>query len=141
MHKVTHSVRRILPAELPTVTPLDGTERAMNEQEMLNIGVARIRGDIYSCAVQENTEDGRTWKPAVALPGVELSRGRPADRYRQLPAAVRAEVLNAQVERTTGTGTKRTTDTLVVPEPEIQPGDVVKQRGVVPHVWAGERDR
>lgn len=140
MHRVTHCIRRITPAEIPTVTPLDGSApRPMNEQELLNLGVVRIRGDVYSCCVQENADDGRTWTPAVALPGVELSRGRPKERFRQLPAGVRAEVLNAQVERTTGAGAKRKTETVTVRESEIQPGDVVKQRGVIPHMWAGER--
>ncbi len=141
MHRVTHSIRRITSAGLPTVTPLDGSgARPMNEQELLNLGVARIRSDVYSCCVQEQTEDGRTWTPAVVLPGIELSRGRPKDRFRRLPAAVRAEIMNAQVERTSGTGNKRRTDTLVVPEPEVLPGDVVKKQGLLPHMWAGERE-
>lgn len=142
MHRVTHSIRRILPAELPTVTPLDGSgPRPMNEQELLNIGVAHIRGEYYSCCVQESTDDGRTWVPVVTLPGVELSRGRPQERFRRLPPAVRAQVMKVRLERTSGTGAKRKTETLVVLEPEILPGDVVKQRDILPHMWAGERDR
>lgn len=141
MHRVTHCIRRIAPAEVPTVTPLDGSApRPMNEQELVNIGVVRVRGDIYSCAVQEQSEDGRTWT-GPQLPGVELSRGKLNERFRQLPAAVRAQLLNARVERTTGAGAKRKTETITVRESEIQPGDVVKEQGLPPHMWAGERDR
>ncbi len=141
MHRITHSVRRITAAELPTITEPGGAPRPMTEQEMLNLGLVPLGGDIYSCAVQETTDDGYTWTPAVALPGVELSRGRPKDRFRQLKPAVRAQVMKAEVERTTGAGAKRKTERITVREAEITPGDVVKKRGIVPHMWAGERDR
>lgn len=140
MHRVTHSIRRILPAEIPTVTPLDGSgTRQRNEQELLNLGIVHIRGDVYSCCVQENTDDGRTWTPGVALPGVELSRGRPRERFQRLSPAVRTEATKARIERTSGSGANRKTSTLVVPAPEILPDDVVKQRDIIPHMWAGER--
>lgn len=35
MHRITHSLKRITAAELPTVKELDGTERAATEQELL----------------------------------------------------------------------------------------------------------
>ena len=141
MHRLTFCIHRATAAELPKMRNIDGTERPASEQDLLNLGMVPLGDDLYSCAVQEHSEDGRSWAAEVELPGVELSRGRPQERFSRLSPADRGKVMLAEVERTTGTGKERKTETITVREAGIAPRDVVKRRDIIPHMWAGERDR
>lgn len=99
MHKIIPSVRRISTPELPTVTPIGEAARTANDQELLNMGISHIGGDLYSCIHQEQTDDDGNWHPVQVHPGVEVSAGSLKDRYAALPAADKAKVMRAVVTR------------------------------------------
>jgi hypothetical protein len=104
MHRVTSCVRRIPPAQLPTVRNDDGTERPATAAEMLNMGLVPLGDDLYDCIEQERRDPGTLeWRPERAMPGEVVSRGRARDRYARLPEPARSRILRAHVfSRTDG---------------------------------------
>ena len=131
MHQVKYTYRRILPSEIPTVIP-DGEEdaRPMTDAELLNMGMARVGGDIFSCIHQEERDPHTLeWRAHVTHPGEVLSEGSFRERHARLPADVRTQVTVARVIRS---GKQ-----LHIPHSDIHPDDQVE--GEVPlHSWDGE---
>lgn len=100
MHEVRRSIRRIAPSELPTV-PGDGATRPMTDAELLNVGIAPLGDDLYSC-VDQYRRDPETFAwtaEGPESPGVVIAEGSLADRHARLPAEVAVQVLRAQVIR------------------------------------------
>lgn len=104
MHRVVTSIKKILPNELPAVTPIGEATRPMNDQELLSAGIQHLSGDYYSCIEQHVRDDETlTWAPkeGQALPGTVVSEGLLQERHDKLPADVRAKVMKASVIRST----------------------------------------
>lgn len=114
MHMVIRTIRRIAATDLPRVRDIDGTERAATEQELLNMGMAAVGADLYSCTEQKvghlitDAATGRTRReyrphPDCRIPAnsTVVSSGTPAERFRGLPDDVRPDVLRAEVIRAT----------------------------------------
>lgn len=108
MHRIIRSVRRILPAELPTVRDMEtGTERPMNPAELLNADIVCINEaeHLYSCQDQDVRDDRMKWdRIGVPSPGEALSEGSIRERHDDLPDSVRHHVLRAVVYRSTDPG-------------------------------------
>ena len=85
-HQVKYSIRRIQPAELPTVTDMDGTVRPATAHELLNAGIAHLQDDFYSCIHQEHRDpDTLVWSVhGTPLPGIVVSEGSHAQRHAQM---------------------------------------------------------
>jgi hypothetical protein len=98
MHSIAYSVRRIAPSELPTVRDLDGTVRPATAQELLNMDIAHLTGDLYSCADQQRRDpDTLAWSVVgVPSPGTVLSEGSLRERHARLPADVQAQLRGNQ---------------------------------------------
>lgn len=155
MHQVKTSIRRILPAELPTVTPIDEAPRTMNDQELLNAGLQRISGDIFSCIYQEERdEETFEWRPRFgqSLPGTVIAEGLLLERHAKLPADVRAEVMRSVVRRVVDdippdlpegslAVSEVVVDVITLPMSEVRDTDVVDETALIPHSWAGEPRR
>jgi len=93
MHQIYGSLRRILPNELPTVTPIGEKTRTMNEAELLNAGIKPVGGDLYDCLCQEQTDEDGAWKLIhPEHPGIELSRGSHKERHDALKPQDRAKI-------------------------------------------------
>lgn len=104
MHRIETSIRRIAAADLPTITPIGGATRPMNDAELLNMGIQHLSADYYSCIEQHVRDDETlTWAPkeGQALPGTVVSEGLLQERHDKLPADVRAKVMKASVIRST----------------------------------------
>jgi hypothetical protein len=101
VHKVSYSIRRIVPGELPTARELDGTPRPMTTEELLNAGIQHLEGELYSCVDQYRRDpDTLAWSAeGPESPGEVITEGPLRDRHARLPADVRAQVLRAQVIR------------------------------------------
>lgn len=100
MHQLKISIRKILPAEIPTVTPIGEPPRPMNAQELLNLGIVPLGNDLYSCVHQEERDpETLEWRPRPGqnLLGEAVSEGLLHDRHARLPGDVRSLVLRAQV--------------------------------------------
>ena len=142
-HRVTRSIRKILPSELPKIIDFKTRKpRAMTEQELLNADIVLINADenLYSCQDQDHEyidEDTgeRTWQPVgVVSPGVELSRGFLKDRHDSLPDDVKPHVMLARVKRKKG----KSEEIVHIPHSKVKAGDVVEKQGMFPHRWHGE---
>lgn len=57
MHQILFTVREVLPADLPAVRDTDATERPATDAELLNLGLQRLAGDLFSCAEQYRSDD------------------------------------------------------------------------------------
>lgn len=128
MHQVKTSIRQILPADLPTITPIGEATRPMNDQELLNMGIARISGDFYSCIHQEERDpDTLEWRPkeGQSLPGTVISEGVLTDRHAKLPADIRSKVMRASVIRSTTSETAKAAVTANLSELTATLNDVV----------------
>ena len=104
MHRIVTSIKKILPAELPTITPIGESPRPMNDQDLLNMGIQHISGDYYSCIHQEERdEETLTWRPkeGQSLPGTVVSEGFLQERHDKLPPDVRSQIMKASVIRST----------------------------------------
>lgn len=102
MHKIVTSIRRIAPAELPTITPIGEATRPMNDQELLNAGIQHLSGDYYSCIHQEERDDDTLqWSPkeGQSLPGTVVTEGFLQQRHAELPDDVKGQILRASVIR------------------------------------------
>lgn len=169
MHRIIPSIRRIQTTDLPTVTPVGEPTRPATDQELLNLGIAHIGGDLYSCIHQEQTNEAGEWfKISEPHPGVEVSSGSVKDRYAALHPDDKALVLHAAVVRdiplplqaareavamaartpiaaTLDAGVVEegspapTQEVLRVPLKDVLPGDVVQATNLIPHSWSGER--
>lgn len=93
-----YELRTIAPSELPTVTMLDGSTVPASDQDLMNMGVFHIEGDVYACIGV--FADGRgQHKSADQLPGTVISAGYLQQRHAALPGGVRAAVMKATVYR------------------------------------------
>lgn len=116
MHEVIYSIREIPTGELPTVhDERTGETRVATREELLDMGIAHVVDDYYSCAEQIVSDDvadvvpdargvlQRTWRPrdGRAHPGIERARGGVVERYLKLPPDVQGRVLKAHVYRAT----------------------------------------
>lgn len=112
MHRISYSVRRIAPADLPKVRDLDGGERAATIEELANMDIVPLGDDYYSCADQVRSDDEvdvttdangrpqRQWHPVgVVSPGVELATGNVNERCLKLPVEAKELLLRAEVIR------------------------------------------
>lgn len=98
MHQVIRTIREITAAELPRVRDLaTGAERPATDAELLQMGIARVRDDYFSCVELLTGPDSASLAPERALPGRALAAGE--RRWQRLPAAVRNRVLRARVFR------------------------------------------
>lgn len=167
MHRIEYTIRRILPAQLPTTDP----------QALLNLDIVPLGNDLYSCAEQFRSDDDvdivedasgrreRRWHGhGDPKPGERLTAGRLKDRYAQLPAADKAKVLRARVFRARDPKKKakqliaaklasrsgaadileearqsEELEQLDVAMANVDPDDIVEEQNVIPHRWAGER--
>lgn len=96
------TIRKILPAELPTVTDIDPTKpRAATVQELANMGIVPLGNDFYSCTHQEETKDWETFRVKdIQHPGVEVTRGQwRKERWDALSPANKNAMLRALVIR------------------------------------------
>jgi hypothetical protein len=102
VHQITYSIRRIAPAELPTVRDLDtDVERPMSAAELLNLDIVPLGDDLYSCADQSRRDpDTLEWSVVgVQSPGAAIAEGSLRERHARLPADVAPHVFRAQVIR------------------------------------------
>lgn len=101
MHRISTSIREIAPADLPKVRDMEGVERTATDAELLNMGIQRINGDLFSC-IEQSVRDDETlqWKPKdQPLPGTVITEGNLKDRHDKLPSEVRGKILKASVIR------------------------------------------
>lgn len=132
MHKVTSTIRRIAPADLPSTDP----------QALLNLGIVHLDGDLYECREQENDFGTRgTMKPLVEIKGEVLSRGPVQQRHDRLPASVKVDLWRAKVRKSVGAGKSKRVELVEVDAATIRPTDDVVDAGIKKHRWSGESER
>lgn len=133
MHAIHYTIRRIAAADLPTVRdggPESTTHRPATDQELLNVGLHRLDGDLFSCVEQYRGPHSEAFEPhGYVSTGELLTHGH--DRYRELPDAIKHRVLRARVTRGA--------ETLLVPMAEVAATDTVHEHSLEPHRWSGER--
>jgi hypothetical protein len=101
MHRVTYCLRVIAAAELPTITPIDGTTRPATDAELLNVGLVRLHEDVFECVSQERRDpDTLVWSSHdEPLPGTVIAEGSHRERFARVPAEYAPQVFRAQVIR------------------------------------------
>lgn len=98
MHRIHFTIRRISTADLPTILDaVTETWRIATDAELLNLGLQRIDGDVFSCVEQvRRNPETQEWEPVGHAPvGELLAHGD--QRYTKLPDDVKARVLRAEV--------------------------------------------
>lgn len=99
MHTITTTIRRIPASDLPTVTELDGTERPASTQDLLNLGLVPLGGDLYESLTQARRDDDSLTWTGDTHPGTAITEGAHSQRYARLPAEHVPVVLHALVIR------------------------------------------
>lgn len=139
MHRVTSTIREIKPADLPKVNGKKATA-----DQLLNLGIAHLDGDLYECREQENNHHSTPDAPMVPLvehKGKVISEGPVQTRHDRLPAEIKVDLWRAKVRTTKGTGKKKR---VVLEEKDvttIKPKDDVAEAGIKKHRWEGEAER
>lgn len=95
MHRIRYQIRQISDEEI---------QQLDSRGDLLSYGIHHLHDDIYSCAVQEVSDDAqafrdgkRTWSLISQLPGKVVTEGSVKDRHAKLPAGVRDKVMVAEV--------------------------------------------
>ena len=100
MHRIHHTLRRIVDADLPKIRDAEtGELRQATDDELLNAGLVPVGAGIYSCVEQVRRDpETEEWSSFGHAPvGELLAHGE--QRFSQLPDAVKADVLHADVIR------------------------------------------
>lgn len=101
MHRIVYELRTIAASDLPTVIDRGGGPRIATEEELRNLGLVHLSGDVYECVRQERRDpETLAWSThGPDLPGVVIAAGSQRERYASVPAEHAADVFRAQVIR------------------------------------------
>lgn len=132
MHRVSSTIRRIAPADLPSTDP----------QVLLNLGIVHLHDTLYECREQENNHHSTPdapMVPVVAIPGAVLSEGPVQPRHDRLPASVKVDLWRAKVR--VAKGKDKRVEIVEKDAATIEPTDDVVEAGIKKHRWSGESER